>query len=1170
MSTVFYPGQTDYIAQLNALWDRVTAQVTGTSTSSVTVGTGSKSLTIETNKQFASTGYVRVARTSDPTIYMTGTVTSYNAGTGAMVVSVDTAAGAGTFTDWTVTLAGATGATGPAATIAVGTVTTLAAGSAATVSNSGTSGAAVFDFGLPQGATGPSGTVAVGTTTTGAAGSSASVTNSGTSTAAVLDFTIPRGDTGTAATVAVGTVTTGAPGTSATITNTGTSSAAVFNFTIPKGDTGSAGVASGSDTQVQFNDGGLFAGATGLTWNKTTGQVSLGNNLANYLKVVGQTAGGAPGISSDGSDTNVGFNYSTKGTGTHTFSTNGFAQTQIQIPHVASAVNYHAIYGAATGASPTIESRGSDANIGLNLTSKGTGTIGLFTNGGVSPVRQAAVVHIANAVNYVNLQGAITGAGPGITAGGADANIALTYTTKGTGVHAFYTNGGTKQFQLNHVASAVNYIAGQGAVTSGTPQIGSAGNDSDVHLNLVTKGRGAIGMNTGAPASKLHVGGDAVGGNIATAASVDTTTDIVTTVAAHNFITGDAAVVVYSGGTAYGGLPAMTLVYVNVLSATTLTLHSTLVDAINGTAKRDITSAGTGTMQLQSASRVASFRMLTNNDTNIDLFAYRNSVTAVDWTTASTRIQHRVDVSPQGYIEFNSSSTNQGGVQIGSQGSGAFINFYLTDGEQVRITRTNAAVNYLNLTGAATGGSPTLSAAGTDPNISLTLSGKGTGTVIATGGLTVANNTNLWLGASGAVDFSGRGQLTFSGVSTANIKGNGGALLTRLQFGSTGTGGPSLVFSGTTIKVRLGDDSADAPLTAGAFTASGTLIAGNSLANYASINGAATGANVSYSVAGSDTDIGISVTGKGSGSITLRNGNGPLFVAQGTSASLVNYFQASANSAGNSPVIQTNGTDTNIDWRARPKGSGSFFFETNVFGNTQLKITDTASAVNYAQITGGVTGTGASISVVGTDTNADLNLSSKGTGLVKANGSPVRTNANFVAGTDYATPASVAAKQDALVSGTSIKTINGASLLGGGDIVLVTRSGVETLSNKTLQAMSTASVDKGNSGTTAQTIDYSAGSHQKITATGNFTLNAPTNWPASGLAAILLEAVNFGSFTVTMPTINWVKPDGSTTTSFSTWLAANSGRTTLQSSGTDWLRVWTRDGGTTLYGSFAA
>jgi hypothetical protein len=47
-----------------------------------------------------------------------------------------------------------------------------------------------------KGDTGTSATVAAGTTTTGAAGTNASVSNSGSSSAAVFDFTIPRGNTG--------------------------------------------------------------------------------------------------------------------------------------------------------------------------------------------------------------------------------------------------------------------------------------------------------------------------------------------------------------------------------------------------------------------------------------------------------------------------------------------------------------------------------------------------------------------------------------------------------------------------------------------------------------------------------------------------------------------------------------------------------------------------------------------------------------------------------------------------------------------------------------------------------------------------------------------------------------------------------------------------------------
>lgn len=52
---------------------------------------------------------------------------------------------------------GEQGEPGQAATVAVGKVTTLEPGASATVANSGTSGAAVLDFGIPQGAKGDKG-----------------------------------------------------------------------------------------------------------------------------------------------------------------------------------------------------------------------------------------------------------------------------------------------------------------------------------------------------------------------------------------------------------------------------------------------------------------------------------------------------------------------------------------------------------------------------------------------------------------------------------------------------------------------------------------------------------------------------------------------------------------------------------------------------------------------------------------------------------------------------------------------------------------------------------------------------------------------------------------------------------------------------------------------------
>lgn len=54
---------------------------------------------------------------------------------------------------------GGTGGSGPAATIAVGDVDTVAPGDPATVTNSGTSSSAIFDFEIPQGAKGDKGDI---------------------------------------------------------------------------------------------------------------------------------------------------------------------------------------------------------------------------------------------------------------------------------------------------------------------------------------------------------------------------------------------------------------------------------------------------------------------------------------------------------------------------------------------------------------------------------------------------------------------------------------------------------------------------------------------------------------------------------------------------------------------------------------------------------------------------------------------------------------------------------------------------------------------------------------------------------------------------------------------------------------------------------------------------
>lgn len=108
--------------------------------------------------------------------------------------------------------------------------------------------------------------------------------------------------------------------------------------------------------------------------NSTTG-LSVGLTTSAFTKTVNIGTGGL-----SGSTTNITVG-ATAGTSTTTL--NG----QTDIGGTTTSVNFARVVGAATGAAPTISAQGSDANINLKLTPKGTGVLqfGTFTAGALSP-----------------------------------------------------------------------------------------------------------------------------------------------------------------------------------------------------------------------------------------------------------------------------------------------------------------------------------------------------------------------------------------------------------------------------------------------------------------------------------------------------------------------------------------------------------------------------------------------------------------------------------------------------------------------------------------------------------------------------------------------------------------------------------------------------------------
>jgi hypothetical protein len=103
------------VTQINAWAAAVPATISGTdfsatSTTSLTIGTGNKGITIQPGKQFGVGQGVRIAYTTTPSNYMDAQVTSHDISSGTLNVNVTSVGGSGTFALWTISLVPGAGA----------------------------------------------------------------------------------------------------------------------------------------------------------------------------------------------------------------------------------------------------------------------------------------------------------------------------------------------------------------------------------------------------------------------------------------------------------------------------------------------------------------------------------------------------------------------------------------------------------------------------------------------------------------------------------------------------------------------------------------------------------------------------------------------------------------------------------------------------------------------------------------------------------------------------------------------------------------------------------------------------------------------------------------------------------------------------------------------------
>lgn len=158
-------------------------------------------------------------------------------------------------------------------------------------------------------------------------------------------------------------------------------------------------------------------------------------SAVNYFQMTNAATGDAPTFAATGSDTNVGMTIAGKGSGVVEVQVN--SAVQARFGNVASAVNRWTLYGAATAGAPALAAEGSDTNITMELRAKGTGGVFVQTGGGT----QFRVINIASSVNHIQAGGGATGVSPRLETVGSDTNIDLRLTPKGTGSLQVGTTG---------------------------------------------------------------------------------------------------------------------------------------------------------------------------------------------------------------------------------------------------------------------------------------------------------------------------------------------------------------------------------------------------------------------------------------------------------------------------------------------------------------------------------------------------------------------------------------------------------------------------------------------------------------------------------------------------------------------------------------------------------
>jgi len=533
---------------------------------------------------------------------------------------------------------------------------------------------------------------------------------------------------------------------------------------------------------------------------------------------------------------------------------------QFLVAHTASAVNYVQVTGAATGLRPTISTQGSDASVNLDISGKGFSRMFMLSNG----ARQAEFTYGNQTAgvngNHVKMLGNAAGTAPVYSVEGSDTNIDLNLITKGTGNTNIQTANGT-QLRIADVGAgqnAVNYLQVQGSNTANAIVVSSQGSDANISMVHITKGNGSFDIQTTGGAVVLS------NGNTVTA------------------ITGTA-------GGSYTVVPTITI------SAPT-TAGGTQATGTVGMAGLTISLASGGSG-----------------------YAIGDTITLTGGTFTQAIVLIVATLSGSAVATF---TTNNFG---------------------------------------------TYSVLATNPISQGSSSGAGTGATF---------NVTAW-------------QVRTTAYTITNA-GSGYVEQPTVTFSSGSATAYAVVGSGSIVR-GLGT-------TTSFYTPSGELLRLNDLLQstpaYTQLEGTSTALN--YRAQGAQAGIGFNFVSKGTIANAFAFSTGSSigtyqFIVSHTN-SAVNYVQATGGTTGNGPTISFNGSDASVGGFISTKAGGGLSFMSQGGVNRQFRIEGGVASVNYLQVVGSLSGSGPSLSSLGTDSNIDLSLVAKGSGNVTTSSAFVSSN----------------------------------------------------------------------------------------------------------------------------------------------------------------------------------